>query len=314
MKWLDLAYAFVFFCNLLFMVGAIYVLLRVLDATEKSQINLQKAASQIIEVGTHIKVIVRRAFTEMERANDANAAKESNSGRAIKELSFQIKTLLDKLSASLKKAGAQAQPPDAAAQAEESGEELRAKLHAELNQALQKNHQLQAELEQVSNQLKNASSSNTEMREEFKEVKGVKQSVVDNLMKRSAELEAELEQARARAKAAEKLAETNAFQLDDIRAQISEQKFAASVEHIHQAAAPAADQGPAGLDQSELIQSQQDQIDVLSEREKALMARIAAIEGELSRNLDEKHFIEDRFLKLDAGGAPSANPPAGATE
>lgn len=286
---LNAAFAFVFFCNLMFMVGVAYALMRILDATERSQVSLQNAASQVIEAGSHIKVVVRRAFSEMERTNEILESRESSAGRAVGELSFQVKTLIDRLKPVLAKTVSDKGESktdagnDGTALYEANPEELRAKLHAELESALKKNHQLQDEIDQTRYRLNDASHSNKELQEEIKDVKGVKQSVVDNLLQRTQELEEQLEKARERAKAAEKHAEANAFQLDEIRAQISEQKFSD------------------GVDQSDLIQGQQDQIDVLAAREKALMARIDQLEQAFSRNQTEKNFIEDRFLKLDAG-------------
>lgn len=296
---LNAAFAFVFFCNLLFMVGVAYALMRILDATERSQISLQNAASQVIEAGSHIKVVVRRAFSEMERTNEILESRESSAGRAVGELSFQVKTLIDRLKPVLARtagdkaeAKADASSKEGAALYEANPEELRAKLHAELESALKKNHQLQDEIDQTRYRLNDASHSNKELQEEIKDVKGIKQSVVDNLMQRTKELEEQLEKARERTKAAEKHAEANAYQLDEIRAQIAEQKFSD------------------GVDQSGLIQGQQDQIDVLAAREKALMARIDQLEQAFSRNQTEKNFIEDRFLKLDAGEAVTPLPPA----
>lgn len=300
MTLLNAAFAFVFFCNLLFMVGVAYALMRILDATERSQVSLQQAASQVIEAGSHIKVVVRRAFSEMERTNDILESRESSSGRAVTELSFQVKTLIDRLKPVLAKtvgdktegrADAGADGQEGAALYEPNPEEQRAKLHAELEAALNKNHQLQDEIDQTRYRLKDASHANKELQEEIRDVKGVKQSVVDSLMQRTKELEEQLEKARERTKAAEKHAEANAFQLDEIRAQIAEQKFSS------------------GVDQSGLIQGQQDQIDVLAAREKTLMARIDQLEQAFARNQTEKNFIEDRFLKLDAADTASAVAP-----
>jgi chromosome segregation ATPase len=306
MNWLTAAFAFVFFCNLLFMVGAFYALMRVLEITEKSGIELQKAASHIVEAGGHVKVMVRRVFTEMERTNDHHSAREGSGSRAIAEMSFQIKTLQDQLKdgfANMGSAGPRQQVEDAD---QPTAEDLRAKLHAELNSALAKNHQLQDEIDQTKYRLKDASIANTMLMQEIGDVKGVKQSVVDGLMERATELEQQLKKAQERAKAAEKHAEANAMQLDDIRAQISEQKFAASVKHVNH------------TDQSNEIADMQDKIDVLASREKALLARIAVMEGEFQRSQTEKNFIEDRFLMLDTNpatqpgkdkaGAPEASP------
>jgi chromosome segregation ATPase len=287
MNWLTAAFAFVFFCNLVFMVGAFYALMRVLDTTEKSGIELQRAASHIVEAGGHVKVMVRRMFTEMERSNDQSSAREGSGSRAIAEMSFQIKTLQDQIKDSFANMGGAGKRHHEEDPDQPTPEDLRVKLHAELNSALAKNHLLQDEIDQTKYRLKDASIANTMLMQEIGEVKGVKQSVVDGLMERATELEQQLKKAQERAKAAERHAEENAMQLDDIRAQISEQKFAASVKHLNHP------------DQSNEIADMQDKIDVLASREKALLARIAVMEGEFQRSLTEKQFIEDRFLMLD---------------
>ncbi len=293
MTLLNAALAFVFFCNLVFMVGAGYVLMRILDTTETSQINLQKAASSVIEVGSQIRVVVRRAFNEMERNNDALTARESSSGRAVVELASQIKVLVERVKtlmartsgdrvAAADDGGGEAQIPNA--------EEFKEKMHAELTAALEKNNKLQDEIDQTKYRLKDASHANAALRDEINEVQGVKQIVVDSLMQRTTDLEDQLEQARERAQAAELHAEANAKQLSEIRTQINERSFSD------------------GVDQSELVEQQQEQIDILAAREKDLLARISQLEGAFQRNLTEKNFIEDRFLQMDAGGSARVPP------
>lgn len=300
MTLLNAALAFVFFCNLVFMIGAGYVLMRILDMTETSQINLQRAASSVIEVGTHIKVVVRRAFNEMERNNDALTARESSSGRAVVELSAQIKNLVERMKTIVANTAREKDAADGHVAVDKlylGAEELRVKLHEDLSAALAKTHALQDEIDQTKYRLKDASQANTELREEINDVKGVKQSVVDSLLQRTVELEEQLQKARERAQVAEQHAEANAVQLDEIRAHINEQEFSS---------------GNGGVDQTELIKSQQDQIDALSEREKELLARITQLEGAFQRNQTEKNFIEERFLQLDAGEstrAPLEPPP-----
>ena len=97
MTWFNLAFAFIFLCNLLFMVGAILALIRILDVVGKSSVDLQKAASMVIETGTQARLMVRHAFNEMERNSDALAARADSNGRAVAELSFQVKNLQDQL-------------------------------------------------------------------------------------------------------------------------------------------------------------------------------------------------------------------------
>jgi chromosome segregation ATPase len=293
MTLLNAALAFIFFCNLVFMIGAGYVLMRILDTTETTQINLQKAASSVVEAGTHIKVVVRRAFNEMERNNDALTARESSSGRAVAELSSQVKTLVDRMKVLIANNARERDSADGG-NLLLGGEELRAKLHDELNAALAKTHALQDEIDQTKYRLKDASQANNELREEISDVKGIKQSVVDSLMQRTVDLEQQLQMARDRAQAAEQHAEANAVQLDEIRAQINATNFSD------------------GVDQSGLIEGQQQEIDALASREAELLARIAQLEGAFQRNQTEKNFIEERFLQLDAGDstlAPLDAPP-----
>lgn len=293
MNWLNAAFAFVFFCNLAFMVGAVYLLMRIMESTDQSRIDLLRAASQTIEAGNHLKVVAKRTITEMERVNDGHNVRENSSVRAVSELSFQIKTLIERLQKSMAKAGLREDGTAAGAAADAAHmatEDVRAKLHAELNAALAKNHQLQEEIEQTKYRLKDATHSNSELRQEISEVKGVNQNVIDSLMRRASELEDQLSKARERAKQAELHAQAHATQLDEIRTQVNQaESFGAS---------------PQGIDQTGLIESQQAQIDMLAAREKALMERITQLEGEFQRNQTEKRFIEERFLQLDADAKP----------
>lgn len=289
MNWLNISLGFVFLCNLIFLVGAAFLLYRIVDATEQGRDELLKAANQNMDGGKHLLMAARRSVIEMERLNDAHLSRETSGSRTIAELSSQIRLLGERLQ---KNAMPAAAAHDASAGARESDnadritEDIRAKLHADLNAVLSKNHQLQDEIDQTSYRLKDATSSNRELREELNEVKGIKKEVVDNLIKRTEELEAQLKQARERAKAAEMHAENNAVQLDDIREQIHNHAFT--------------DTGGRGIDQSGLIESQQDQIDALAAREKTLMERIDELEQAFQRNQTEKNFIEDRFLQFDS--------------
>ncbi|OGB31996.1 MAG: hypothetical protein A3F78_05815 [Burkholderiales bacterium RIFCSPLOWO2_12_FULL_61_40] len=289
MNWLNISLGFVFLCNLIFLVGAAFLLYRIVDATEQGRDELLKAANQNMDGGKHLLMAARRSVIEMERLNDAHLSRETSGSRTIAELSSQIRLLGERLQ---KNAMPAAAAHDASAGARESDnadritEDIRAKLQADLNAVLSKNHQLQDEIDQTSYRLKDATSSNRELREELNEVKGIKKEVVDNLIKRTEELEAQLKQARERAKAAEMHAENNAVQLDDIREQIHNHVFTGT--------------GGGGIDQSGLIESQQDQIDALAAREKTLMERIDELEQAFQRNQTEKNFIEDRFLQFDS--------------
>ncbi|MBT3066679.1 hypothetical protein [Rhodoferax sp. U11-2br] len=303
MNWLNIAYGFLFFSNLVFMAGSGYLLYRILNTTAQSRVDLLKAASLTIEAGKHLKIAANRTATELERVSQAHQTHDNASGRAISVLSFKLQNLIDNLAqGSATAAGAAA----SAAEEKTHVEDIRAKLQAELNTALSKNHMLQEQVEEIQFHLKEASTSNEQLRSEISEVQGVKQSVVDSLMQQTADLEAELQKARERTRAAEKLAEDNALQLDEIRAQVNAQNFA--TRRVPGSAVEGADLAP--IDQAALIQDQQDQIDVLAGREKSLLAKIEQMEMEFQRQKTEKAFIEDRFLQLDST-QPASAPQAG---
>lgn len=282
MSWLNAALFFVFVCNLAFMVGAAFLLYRIVDAAEGSRLDLKKAANQTIEAADKLHLVARRTINEMGMVNDAQAARERSATRGVTELAAQVKGLLDRLhSESVKPA----LTGDAESGGRQFSEDQRAKLRAELNAATAKNHQLQEEISQTQYRLKEAMAANRGLRQEVSEIQGLKQSALDQLLLRAEELEAQLHMAQERATAAEMLAQTNAQKLDEITEQLNLQQ---------------GDDGDVGVDQSGLIQSQQDQIDMLAAREKSLMGRMDQMEKAFERTQTEKTFIEERFLQLDA--------------
>lgn len=282
MSWLNAALLFIFVCNLAFMVGAAFLLYRIVDAAEGSRLDLKKAVNQTIEAADKLHLVARRTINEMGLVNDAQAARERSATRGVTELADQVKSLLARLQSESVKLGAAG---DADAAGLQFSVDQRAKLRAELNAATAKTHQLQEEISQTQYRLKEAMAANREMRQEVSEVAGVKQSVLDQLLLRAEELQTQLQLAQERATAAELLAQTHAEKLDDITEQLNAQH---------------SEVGDAAVDQSGLIQSQQDQIDMLAAREKSLMGRMDQMEKAFDRTQTEKTFIEERFLQLDA--------------
>jgi chromosome segregation ATPase len=288
MNWLNVAFGFVFFCNIVFIIGAAYLLMQVLKATTEGRDDIVKAANQNIEAGSHLKLAARRAFNEMEKANDVNIARENANARAVSELTFQIKTLVDNLKKILSKANGVSQGSSDSEAYSRSDEEAHEQLHAELMTALNKNNQLQDEIGLAKNKLKDATTTSNELRQDLSETKGIKKSTMDRIMQRTAELEEQLKNARDRAKTAEKHAEDNATQLDIIREQLNNTKLNKG--------------GGSSDNTSEELQRKQEQIDTLQSREKQLLARIEDMEREFQRNQTEKKFIEERFVQLDSSG------------
>eukprot|EP01030_Chromulinospumella_sphaerica_P023081 gene23081-23090_t len=218
MTWLNIAYGFLFFSNLVFMVGAAYLLYRVLKFTTQSRADLLKAASLTIEAGKHLKSAAQRTVAELERVREAHQRGENASSRAIHALSFKVQNLADGLEQGRQSGPAVVRSFGMSSEELRQVEDMRARLQAELNTALSKNHVLQEQIEEIQFRLEDASRKNADMGAEISVLQGVKQSVVDGLLQQTATLEAELQKARDRARAAERQAEENAFQLDEIRA------------------------------------------------------------------------------------------------
>ena len=283
MSWLQIALAALSLVNLAFVLGAAYLLNEILRTTEASKQELVRAARQSTEGAQSLLNAARRSVAEMERVHQAHLSHENSSARAIQELSRQMKILSDSVASS--NTHQVAVSSEILESNERMAEDARAKLRSDLNVALSKSHVLQDELDQTQYRLATLARNHQDMQQELRDVQDVRKEQVDSLLARMTELESDLEQARQRAKAAEKHAEENARLLDDIREQAHSKWFDA----------PA--QGDA-VDQSGLIQSQQDQIDALAEREAKLMQQLSDMEQLLKRNLTEKEFIEERFLQL----------------
>lgn len=285
MSWLQIALAGISLVNLAFVLGAAYLLNEILRASEASKAELVRAARQSSEGAQALLVASRRSVTEMERVHQAHMAHERSSSRAIYELGSQVKLLSDAVAAGNARVRDE-RGGERNAEMEAQYDDARAKLRADLNVALSKSHVLQDELDQTQYRLATLAQSHHGIQQELHDAQEVRKEQVASLLARMKELEAELGLAQQRAKAAEKHAEENARLLDDIR------------EHAHSKwfdAPPAA--GEAQIDQSGLIQSQQDQIDALVAREQKLMEQLDDMEGRLKRNLTEKEFIEERFMQ-----------------
>ncbi len=289
MSLLQITLVLVTLINLVYVLIAAHLLNQVLKNTETSKQELLRAAHQSMESSQALATAARRSITEMERIYRTHYESDKSLGREVHELGQQIHLLTAQVNAPRP-----ARTPQEAEDEQRTLDDGRAKLRADLNTALSHNHLLQNELDIAHNRLTTAVSSNRELQTEIQGHKVDSRSLVEGLQHRLKEMEEELLQAQARAKKAEKHAEDNAVVLDEVRLQLHEQWRRADTASA--SGAPA----DADLDQSGLIESQQQQIDALAERERLLMSKIATLEDTIVRNQAEKTFIEERFLQIDA--------------
>lgn len=283
MSWLQIALAAVSLVNLAFVLGAAYLLNEILRTSEASKTELVRAARQSAEGAQSLLVAARRSVAELERVHQAHLSQENSSARAIHEISRQMKILSDSVASNRSRHAEDSD--EAAAERARLADDARAKLRSDLNIALSKSHLLQDELDQTQYRLASLARSYQDMQQELRDAQDIRKEQVGGLLDRTTELESDLELARQRAREAEKLAEENARLLDNIREQAHSKWF------------DAPERG-AGIDQSGLIQNQQDQIDALAVREANLLKQLTDMEQLLQRNLTEKEFIEERFLQM----------------
>ena len=295
----NIAILFVFLSNIIFVIGAAFLLFKVVSITEQTRHDLIKATRNTVEAGLQLKTLAKAAMGNMDRLNNFHAMRDASQLRQASEMVFRLKNLIEQMQKNGQPGGgAAAHAGGVSAQEVQAIEDMRAKLQSELNLALSRNHQLQEEIDQTRYQLEEASLSNQEMRSEIEEIKDVNVNVINTLRQKTQSLQEQLNQARERAAAAEALANSNNRAMDEISEQINAQK------HF-------GDPSASGLgDQSGLIQDQQEQIDMLAQREKELLARIEQMDHAMQRTQAEKGFIEEKFLQLDTTlGPPDENSP-----
>lgn len=307
MNWYNIYLGFIFLCNLCFLVGAGFLLYRIVDSVDDMRLQLLKAARENTQASRQLLAATQNSIRGMERASESQIAREASNDRAITELSDQVKALVSSLkrlstfkapaisgpaASGWEASGAGGEAPTDGSSPANSPDAQKDKLRAELNDALARNRQLQDEISKTVYQLRDVSQANQSLVQEIRdmeEVKGMKKAYVDQLLERAAQLESQLQQARDRAKVAERLAESNAFKLENLREEAENYTMSGK------------------SDQSGLIKSQQDQIDLLAAQETALLVRIDTMEQMFKRNQVEKEFIEERFLKLDADEVANAS-------
>lgn len=152
MKWLDLAYGFLFFANLLFMVGAGFVLYRIEETVRQGRVDLLKAANLSMEASKQLKLAANRTANDLERVVQAHHARDNMHGRALQELSFQLKNISDQVA----RQESQMRFVDTRPGDDTAAEDHRARLQAELNKALARNHLLQEQLDRAVEEARNS--------------------------------------------------------------------------------------------------------------------------------------------------------------
>jgi hypothetical protein len=281
-------------CNVLFMIGAVFLLYRIVDSVEGSEAKMAQAAQQATQTSEKLLQAAYRSIKEMERASEVQRERELANAQAMRVLSASVGELVEQFKLVLAKAQtpafAGADAPVAAQEttAHHSGVALE-KMRRDLESTQQANLHLKEEISQTGYKLADALQTNRKLMQDLQDAKEIRKDEVAHLVYRSQELEDQLQLARSRGNAAERLAEENAFRIEDLREQLAQ--------NLALPLAATEDLGPAQPDADMLKK-----LEFLAAREKELLGNISALEDLLKRNLTEKAFIEERFLVLDSLG------------
>jgi hypothetical protein len=280
MTWLDAASLCVFLCNIAFMVGAGLLLLKILGTVQMSEHSLQKVLAENRAATAQLRLVCNQIAMVQESTEAGGDFRDTPVGKAHTALSEQVRSLSDQLENAMQ-GGVQ----NSLSQAKPENEELTQRLRDKLKDVLTQNISLKAEIERTKIQLRNASNSRGQIQNGIDEMQGASPAVVKKMTRMTEELRGDLEEAQRRALASEKLAESNAIKLEDMREAMSAKGF--------------------GDKASESVQMEKlrAQYEAMATREQSLLARIESMEMEFQRNLTEKSFIEERYIKLDAAAA-----------
>ena len=291
MSWIDAASLCVFLCNIVFMVVAGVMLLKIQGAVQQSGTYFQNVLAENVKATAQLRLVCGQLATQLNPTEDDPHFRETAIGKAHTALSLQVRSLSNQIQGAV--LGTADKPhPEAKLLNDELTERLREKLKA----VMTKNLQLKQEIGRTNARLTTASNFSNEIHSGMAEVHGASPAVLTAMTQRTEALRSDLEEAQRRAQAAEKLAESNASKLEEMREALS---------------AKSSGEGASESVQLEKLRSQKE---MLAGREQSLLAQIDAMEMEFARNQTEKNFIEDRYVDLDMatqGGLMGAeSPPA----
>ncbi len=260
MSMMELALAFVFVSNALFLVAAGVVLYRILEHTRVAHEALVGAADETRRAGKQLQHLAHASHEKLgSLAGGGGAAPD---GGAMDRLTRMVQDLVAKLG----------QDGAAAAPAEE-GEAPSDRPHrSELDRALAHNHRLRNSLAQVRLQLDEAMKTIGDMR---RDERIASNEALENMRQLVQRLNGQLDQARRKARDAEKRAGALEAELQQARATIettnSREELGALQQRLNQV-----------------------------ERENGhLSGEVGELKALIDRTLREKAFIEDRFVQLD---------------
>lgn len=263
---LEAALAFVFISNAAFLIAAGWMLLRILHHTRTAHEALVAAAGETREAGKRLQHVATLSHEQLQRQGAGGAPLADG---AVDRIVQAVRDAVQQ--------GGGAAAPAAEGEPEEGGEggdpSRERGLQRELDRALANNHRLQASLKQLRLQLEEANRTVADMRRESMQANN---EALDNMRQLISRLHGQLEQARRQARESDRRAKTLDAELQRIKQNIGT------------------------AESSEELGAMSKRLDDMQRENSSLSGEVGALKDLIQRTLREKHFIEDRFLKLDS--------------
>lgn len=270
MSAVEIALAFVFISNAIFLVAAGFVLYRILEHTRVGHEALVQAADETRNAGKQLQHLAHASHDKLGKLGEGGGGVGGSvDSAALEKLTKLVEELAGKGGGGSRAAG-------------EPGEKGDDRPHrSELDRALAHNHRLRSSLDQVRLQLEEAMKTIADMR---RDERIASTEAMENMRQLVTRLNGQLDQARRKTREAEKRAAALDAELQQVRSVIET------------------------TDSREELTGLQQRLDQMQRENSNLTGEVDELKQLIQRTLREKDFIEDRFLKLDS--AVDGTPPA----
>lgn len=266
MSTVEIALAFVFVSNAVFLVAAGVVLYRILEHTRVAHEALVTAADETRHAGKQLQHLAHASHDKLGKIAEGGAPGDAGAGGggSLEHLTKLVQDLIAKQGGNSRGADV----PLAEGEEDKSDRPHR----SELDRALAHNHRLRSSLAQIRLQLDEAMKTIADMR---RDERVASTEALENMRQLVTRLNTQLDQTRRKAREAEKRAQLLDAELQQVRQTIETTNS-----------------------REELTEMQQ-RLENMQRDNNHLTSEVDDLKDLIQRTLREKHFIEDRFIKLD---------------
>jgi len=274
MSAIEIALAFVFVSNAIFLVAAGVVLYRILEHTRVAHEALVSAADETRHAGKQLQHLAHASHDKLGKIAEGGAPGEPGAAgaggdaAAIERLTKLVQDLI------AKQGGGSGAGRGEAGPAAEGGDDKSDRPHrSELDRALAHNHRLRSSLAQIRLQLDEAMKTVADMR---RDERIASTEAMENMRQLVTRLNGQLDQTRRKARDAEKRAQLLDAELQQVRQAIET------------------------TNSREDLADMQQRLEKMQRENSHLTGEVDDLKELIQRTLREKNFIEDRFVQLDS--------------